>query len=88
MYNMQLLRTLVFVSVLFIQVHFLLSYPTPLNCTDTDRLCTSFIAFQPSEKQTLAVIESMFDVLPGDVTAEATTGTMSLLGRTVRVRPR
>lgn len=67
---MQLLRTLAFVSVWFTQVHFLLSYPTPLNCTDTDRLCTSFIAFQPSENQTLAVIQSMFDVLPGDVTVE------------------
>ncbi|KAK2971125.1 hypothetical protein RJ640_008549 [Escallonia rubra] len=46
------------------------AYPTPLNCTDTTRLCTSFLAFKPSPDQTLAVIQSMFDVLPNDVTFE------------------
>ncbi|KAG5537790.1 hypothetical protein RHGRI_025035 [Rhododendron griersonianum] len=44
------------------------SYPTPLNCTDTTRLCTSFLAF--SSNQTLTLIQSMFDVLPNDVTVE------------------
>ncbi|XP_057504842.1 lysM domain receptor-like kinase 3 isoform X2 [Actinidia eriantha] len=46
------------------------SYPTPLNCTDANRLCTSFLAFKPNANETLAVIQSMFDVLPGDVTIE------------------
>lgn len=43
----------------------------PMNCTDTSRLCTSFLAFRPSPGQTLAVIQSMFDVLAGDVTVES-----------------
>ncbi|KAL8226184.1 hypothetical protein R6Q57_018741 [Mikania cordata] len=46
------------------------SYNSPLNCTETSRLCTSFLAFSPSPNQTLAVIISMFDVLPEDVTVE------------------
>lgn len=46
------------------------SYPTPSNCTDTGRLCTSFLAFKPSPEQTLPVIQSMFDVLPNDITVE------------------
>ncbi|KAI3737666.1 hypothetical protein L2E82_27676 [Cichorium intybus] len=45
-------------------------YAEPLNCTETSRLCTSFLAFSPSPNQTLAVIMSMFDVLPQDVTVE------------------
>ncbi|CAA2959209.1 lysM domain receptor-like kinase 3 [Olea europaea subsp. europaea] len=45
-------------------------YTTPLNCTDTTRLCTSFLAFKPTSKQTLPVIRSMFDVLPQDITIE------------------
>ncbi|WVZ01243.1 hypothetical protein V8G54_027312 [Vigna mungo] len=46
------------------------SYPTPTNCTDTSRVCTSFLAFKPKPSQTLAVIQSMFDVLPGEITYE------------------
>ncbi|KAL2539203.1 LysM domain receptor-like kinase 3 [Abeliophyllum distichum] len=46
------------------------AYPTPLNCTDTTRLCTSFLAFKPTSKQTLPVIQSMFDVLSQDITIE------------------
>lgn len=46
------------------------AYDAPLNCTETSRLCTSFLAFIPSPNQTLAVIMSMFDVLPPDVTVE------------------
>ncbi|WVZ24678.1 hypothetical protein V8G54_003222 [Vigna mungo] len=41
-----------------------------MNCTDTGRVCTSFIAFKPEPNQTLALIQSMFDVLPGDITVE------------------
>ncbi|KAI4329201.1 hypothetical protein L6164_021491 [Bauhinia variegata] len=48
----------------------LCSYPTPTGCTDTTRLCTSFLAFKPQPDQTLAVLQSMFDVLPNDVTVE------------------
>ncbi|XP_076898353.1 lysM domain receptor-like kinase 3 [Bidens hawaiensis] len=46
------------------------AYPTPLNCTEPSRLCTSFLAFTPSSNQTLDIIMSMFDVLPHDLTIE------------------
>ncbi|XP_011072436.1 lysM domain receptor-like kinase 3 [Sesamum indicum] len=46
------------------------AYVAPLNCTDTTRLCSSFLAFKPSPEQTLPVIQSMFDVLQEDVTVE------------------
>ncbi|KAF5932010.1 hypothetical protein HYC85_028181 [Camellia sinensis] len=60
------------VSLFFLlQSHLLcFSYPTPLNCSDTTRLCTSFLAFEPNSNETLAVIQSMFDVLPEDLTFE------------------
>lgn len=46
-------------------------YPTELmNCTDTSRVCTSFMAFKPEQNHTLSLIQSMFDVLPGDITVE------------------
>ncbi|XP_052180954.1 lysM domain receptor-like kinase 3 [Diospyros lotus] len=65
-----------FVLILLVQSQSLIlrtssaSFSAPLNCTDTNRLCSSFLAFKPRPDQTLAVIQSMFDVLPGDVTAE------------------
>ncbi|VFQ82597.1 unnamed protein product [Cuscuta campestris] len=46
------------------------SQPTPLNCTDSGRLCSSFLAFKPGRDATLPVIQSMFDVLPHDITVE------------------
>ncbi|XP_057773150.1 lysM domain receptor-like kinase 3 [Salvia miltiorrhiza] len=52
------------------QVFAAAEYPAPLNCTDTSRLCTSFLAFKPSTQQSLPVILSMFDVLQEDVTVE------------------
>ncbi|KAG8643372.1 hypothetical protein MANES_11G033200v8 [Manihot esculenta] len=56
---------------LSLQILSVYSYSTqPMNCTDTTRLCTSFLAFKPQENQSLAVIQSMFDVLPQDVTVE------------------
>ncbi|KAK4361865.1 hypothetical protein RND71_017106 [Anisodus tanguticus] len=58
------------VSTIFKIVPFCSSHPTPLNCTDTGRLCTSFLAFKPTPEQTLPVIQSMFDVLPNDITVE------------------
>ncbi|KAH6782320.1 protein kinase family protein / peptidoglycan-binding LysM domain-containing protein [Perilla frutescens var. hirtella] len=52
------------------QVFIAAENPTPLNCTDTSRLCTSFLAFKPSPQQNLPVILSMFDVLQEDITIE------------------
>lgn len=46
------------------------TFSTALNCSDTTRLCSSFLAFKPSPEQTLPVIQSMFDVLPNDITVE------------------
>ena len=60
--------------LLLLQAQSLFSNPTPMNCSDPTRLCTSFLAFKPKENQTLAVIQSMFDVLPGDVTVEGAGG--------------
>ncbi|KAK7349215.1 hypothetical protein VNO77_06399 [Canavalia gladiata] len=58
---------------LFVLLHLQCStcyFMEPMNCTDTTRVCTSFMAFKPEPNQTLAVIQSMFDVLPGDITVE------------------
>ncbi|PNY08952.1 lysM domain receptor-like protein kinase 3-like protein [Trifolium pratense] len=41
-----------------------------MNCTDTRRVCTSFLAYKPQKNQSLGVIQSMFDVLPSDITVE------------------
>lgn len=65
--NLTILIILIFLNLQTVLSH---SYPTPLNCTDTSRLCTSFLAFKPTPNQTLAVIQSMFDVLPQDVYAD------------------
>ncbi|XP_056844569.1 lysM domain receptor-like kinase 3 isoform X1 [Raphanus sativus] len=51
----------------------LLSSSNPMNCSDTSRLCTSFLAFKPNRNQTFSIIQSMFDALPSDVTADATS---------------
>ncbi|KAF6164255.1 hypothetical protein GIB67_010225 [Kingdonia uniflora] len=56
--------------ILLLSLHPIFSYPTPLNCFDTNRLCTSFIAFKPSPNQTFPIIQSMFDVLPRDITID------------------
>lgn len=63
---------MILVHLLFLQISS--ADPTPMNCTDTTRLCTSFLAFKPSPNQTLPVIQSMFDVLPEDVTVEGDGG--------------
>ncbi|XP_038714322.1 lysM domain receptor-like kinase 3 isoform X2 [Tripterygium wilfordii] len=68
---MNFVRTNLLVLVVIFLFQCVNSYPTiPMNCTDTTRLCTSFLAFRPQENQTLAVVQSMFDVLPGDITIE------------------
>ncbi|MED6137554.1 hypothetical protein PIB30_066033 [Stylosanthes scabra] len=41
-----------------------------MSCTDTTRVCTSFLAFNPQQYQALPVIQSMFDVFPSDITLE------------------
>lgn len=42
----------------------------PMNCSDAGRLCASFLAIKPTSNLTLPLIQSMFDVLPKDVTVE------------------
>lgn len=42
----------------------------PLNCSDTARICTSFLAFKAARNVTLPLVQSMFDVFPEDVTAD------------------
>ncbi|KAL1340644.1 hypothetical protein HN51_027005 [Arachis hypogaea] len=62
-----------FFLFLLLHIHCISCYnttTTPLGCTDTGRVCTSFLAFKPQQNQSLAVIQSMFDVLPGDITVE------------------
>nr|DAD44590.1 TPA_asm: hypothetical protein HUJ06_002820 [Nelumbo nucifera] len=67
---MKLVQTSFSILVFLLNLHCAFSYPTPLNCSDTTRLCTSFLAFKPNQNQTLPIIQSMFDVLPEDVTVE------------------
>ncbi|XP_042486047.1 lysM domain receptor-like kinase 3 isoform X2 [Macadamia integrifolia] len=67
---MEVLRIYMLTIVLLVNLQCLFSDNTPLNCSDTTRLCTSFLAFKPNPDQTLAIIQSMFDVLPQDVTVE------------------
>ncbi|KAL9670493.1 hypothetical protein QQ045_008046 [Rhodiola kirilowii] len=56
--------------VVFLTASSLLSNPTPMNCSDSSRLCTSFLAFKPSKDLNFTVVQSMFDVLPQDITVE------------------
>ncbi|KAL5697755.1 LysM domain receptor-like kinase 3 [Ranunculus cassubicifolius] len=49
------------------------SYQTPLYCTDTSRICTSFIAYKSSPNQTLTLLQSMFDVLEPDITVDSSS---------------
>ncbi|KAG1346601.1 lysM domain receptor-like kinase 3 [Cocos nucifera] len=67
---MELIKIALFVSFLFLNPPSCLSSSTPLNCTDTTRLCTSFIAFKTNPNTTLPQIQSMFDVFPNDITAD------------------
>ncbi|KAL3528686.1 hypothetical protein ACH5RR_008008 [Cinchona calisaya] len=62
-----IISTLALISQL---VPFCSAYPVPLNCSDSSRLCTSFVAFKPTSDQTLPIIQSMFDVLQQDITIE------------------
>ncbi|RDX63975.1 LysM domain receptor-like kinase 3, partial [Mucuna pruriens] len=64
------LRLLIHLHIFLFRIYCTSSYPTPTNCTDTSRVCTSFLAFKPQPNQTLAVIQSMFDVLPSEITVE------------------
>lgn len=51
------------------------AFSSPLNCTDTTRLCTSFLAVKSNPNLTLSLIQSMFDVLPGDITVDVPSAT-------------
>ncbi|WZZ64360.1 hypothetical protein YC2023_075730 [Brassica napus] len=51
-----------------------LSSSKPMYCFDTSRLCTSFLAFKPNKNQTFSIIQSMFDALASDITADVTSG--------------
>ncbi|KAF1882629.1 hypothetical protein Lal_00002809 [Lupinus albus] len=59
------------ILIFLLQIHFISTYPTPMKCSDTTRICTSFLAFKPQPKHTMALIQSMFDVLPSDITVES-----------------
>ncbi|XP_010267144.1 PREDICTED: lysM domain receptor-like kinase 3 isoform X2 [Nelumbo nucifera] len=67
---MKLVKISFSILVLLLNLHCSFSYPAPLNCSDTTRLCTSFLAFKPNRIPTQPLIQSMFDVLPEDVTVE------------------
>ncbi|KAJ4749647.1 Protein kinase superfamily protein [Rhynchospora pubera] len=51
--------------------------PTPLNCSDLSRLCTSFLAFKPNPVPASAdpttAIRSMFDTSPADIFTDPTS---------------
>ncbi|XP_020227769.1 lysM domain receptor-like kinase 3 [Cajanus cajan] len=64
------LKLLLHLNIFLLCLYCTSSYPTPMKCTDTSRVCTSFLAFKPRPNQTLAMIQSMFDVLPDEVTVE------------------
>ncbi|KAL6006071.1 hypothetical protein ACLOJK_040116 [Asimina triloba] len=68
--SMELFQIYLCLLLSFLNFHYLLSASAPLNCSDTARLCTSFLAFKPRPDQPLSIIQSMFDVVPGDVTVE------------------
>ncbi|KAF5453093.1 hypothetical protein F2P56_028031 [Juglans regia] len=72
-------RLLLLLLLLLVQSHSLFSYSTPMICTDTTRLCTSFLAFKPQPNQTLNLIQSMFDVLANDVTVEESSNGLNYL---------
>ncbi|XP_057866328.2 lysM domain receptor-like kinase 3 isoform X1 [Cryptomeria japonica] len=46
----------------------------PLNCSDVNRVCESFISYNLAAQQTLAEVQSLFDALPKDITAEEGRG--------------
>ncbi|CAJ1955322.1 unnamed protein product [Sphenostylis stenocarpa] len=61
---------LLLLHIILLRLHCSSSYPMPAICTDTSRVCTSFLAFKPKPNQTMAVVQSMFDVLPSEITVE------------------
>ncbi|KAK8958722.1 LysM domain receptor-like kinase 3 [Platanthera guangdongensis] len=66
----EVLRIALHVLLLFLIVPQCDSISPPLNCSDTARLCTSFLSFKPGPNITLPLVQSMFDVFPEDVTAD------------------
>ncbi|CAN8288250.1 unnamed protein product [Cochlearia groenlandica] len=65
--NLTLTNSLFFFFIITISLHNF-TYSKPMNCSDTSRLCTSFLAFRPNKNQSLSLIQSMFDALPSDIT--------------------
>ncbi|XP_028552922.1 lysM domain receptor-like kinase 3 isoform X2 [Dendrobium catenatum] len=61
------LLAFVFLLANFFHCH---STSPPLNCSDTARICTSFLAFKAAPNVTLPLVQSMFDVFPEDVTSD------------------
>lgn len=41
-----------------------------MKCTDTSRLCASFLAYKPPKNKSIEIVESMFDVMPQQITIE------------------
>ncbi|CAI8608082.1 unnamed protein product [Vicia faba] len=67
--HLKLLQFLLF--LVYLHFNRISSYQmAPMNCTDTSRVCTSFMAYKPNKNQSLGVIQSMFDVLQSDITVE------------------
>ncbi|RWW75554.1 hypothetical protein BHE74_00016439 [Ensete ventricosum] len=67
---MDLLKIALAISILLFDVAPSASSSTPLNCSDTTRVCTSFLAFKADRSVPLSQVQSMFDVFPEDVTAD------------------
>nr|GEU67635.1 LysM domain receptor-like kinase 3 [Tanacetum cinerariifolium] len=61
---------LALILFIFIFITLCSAKTTPLNCTESTRLCTSFIAFQNTKTQPIHVITSMFDVTLSDITTD------------------
>ncbi|XP_064950293.1 lysM domain receptor-like kinase 3 isoform X1 [Musa acuminata AAA Group] len=68
---MEILQLALAMSILLFDAVSPASSSAPLNCSDTTRVCTSFLAFKADRSAAaLRQIQSMFDVFPQDVTAD------------------
>ncbi|RWW29746.1 hypothetical protein GW17_00005718 [Ensete ventricosum] len=68
---MEILQLAIAMSILLFDAVSPASSSAPLNCSDTARVCTSFLAFKADRSAAaLRQIQSMFDVFPQDVTAD------------------
>ena len=67
---MKMKPLMLFGFLLFFYPRECLSFSSPLNCSDTTRLCSSFLAVKSNPSLTLPLVQSMFDVLPSDITVD------------------